>query len=239
MTVVELGRQRVVAAAAKNRALVRLLRRRLAANLLVRRQRLATKQRIRELRTDAGATKRLEFGSGRYPTPGYVHIDTDPQAPDLDILAPAHAVTLPDGWAEEIRAVHVLEHIPPGHLQATLAAWHDLLRPDGLLDIHVPNGAALARAMLNSEEQFDRSTAWRANAAIYGYTIDPVTQGDEILSLRGDAEHRLLFTFPMLSELLREAGFNAIVAAQDDNCRHNGPWEAHVPSVCLRVTARR
>lgn len=198
----------------------------------------AARRRLRSFDI-ARSPRRLEFGSGPYPTPGYVHIDIDPSAIDLDLLAPAHDAPLPAEWAEEIRAVHVLEHVPTDLLRITLSSWHDLLQANGVVDIHVPNGVALARAVLKSETHLDPSTAWRAIATIFGYTSVNPAKADDLSALRGDPEHRVLFTFPILKNLLEEAGFREVVEPDDHWCRHIEPWEPYIPNFCLRVIARR
>lgn len=212
--------------------LARAVRQRVAE----RRRHKAVERRLRNFDITR-SPRRIEFGSGPYPTPGYVHVDIDRDAVDLDLLAPAHDVPLPSGWAEEIRAVHVLEHVPAGLLRATLSRWHDLLQTDGMVDIHVPNGVALAHAVLKNEAHFDRSTAWRATAGIYGYASVNPGNADDLVALRGDPQHRMLFTFPILKSLLEEAGFRDVVEPADHECRHAGPWEPYIPQLCLRVVA--
>lgn len=213
------------------------IRKRWRGFLLLRSRKRAALRRLNAFRLES-APRKLEFGSGPHPSPGYVHIDLDAGAVDLDVLAPAHAVPFPDGWAEEVKAVHVLEHVPAEMLMETLATWRRLLQPGGLLDIHVPNGVALARALLKNESVFDSATAWRTNAALFGYTINP-DRGDDLAVLRGDPEHRLLFTFPILAELLGRVGFEEVAEPDSHECRHNGPWDEYIPALCLRVTARR
>ncbi len=104
---------------------------------------------------------KLEIGSGDRPTPGFVHLDIRPDAPDVDLIGDAtrltsayivfertgprtqtrvSPITKPTpGGCEEIRATHVLEHF--SHLQTVelLKHWREYLKPSGRLYLEVPN----------------------------------------------------------------------------------------------------
>ncbi len=55
---------------------------------------------------------KLELGSGNHPTPGYVHLDINPDAKDVDVVADFRtAMPLEDNSCEEVLAVNTLEHI--------------------------------------------------------------------------------------------------------------------------------
>jgi hypothetical protein len=180
--------------------------------------------------------RRLEFGSGQHPTPGYIHVDVDPNAWHVDLVRPADRVPLPPGWADEILSIHMLEHLPPVSLKEVLRRWHGLLRPGGTLKVHTPNGEALSRAVCSPG---DPSNFWLAQSAIYGYGPGPgQCKGPEHLGERGD--HRLLFTFSALGQLLAEAGFDDVEDVSGrDPCYHAEAWERAVPSLCLEVVARK
>jgi predicted SAM-dependent methyltransferase len=77
---------------------------------------------------------KLELGSGKAPTAGYVHHDRRPHSPSLDV---AHDLEeLPWPWAEtscaEVLGLDVFEHL---HLmpEAWLRECHRILIPGGLL----------------------------------------------------------------------------------------------------------
>jgi hypothetical protein len=195
---------------------------------------------------------RIEVGCGLYPTAGYTHIDIDRSQRGVEVFAPAHATGLPSDCAEELLAVHVLEHVEPQLLDATLRHWHDLLRPGGRVEIHVPNGAALARVVEQNADHSD-ATIWLAQAAIFGYTITPVGAGEN----RGEAEpypaaarsaenmrdgpqHRFLFTFGVLEQLLEQHGFRDVHRGRSAaECRHDTGWRDYVDDFCLEVIATK
>lgn len=86
---------------------------------------------------------RLELGSGYCPTPGFTHLDLNPNAPQVDIVGPAFPLDLGDGCCDEIRAVDVLEHLPYRQTAAVLAEWARVLRPGGKLYVQVPDAEAI------------------------------------------------------------------------------------------------
>lgn len=85
-------------------------------------------------------TLRLELGSGRSPRSGYLHLDLNPAAPEIDLQADAADLgAFPDGSVVELRAVDVLEHLSYRDAPAALAEWARVLRPDGQLYVQVPD----------------------------------------------------------------------------------------------------
>src|SRR3954469_22404602 len=106
----------------------------------------AARQRLR-LEPPPPGERRVEIGAGFSGRPGYVHVDLLPFTDDIDVLASGDDLPLPEQWADEILTVHMIEHVPPPRLKATVHHWYTRLRPGAALVIHTPNGAALGRAM--------------------------------------------------------------------------------------------
>lgn len=177
--------------------------------------------------------RRVEVGSGFSPRPGYLHVDAVPGLPDLDLVA-TDELPLPDDWADEVLAVHMLEHVPAGRVPGVLAGWRRVLRPGGRLVLHTPNGTALARAYLEG----GLAARWPVLAAVYGYDRAPWdATGPGQLGTAPD--HRMLFDYPLLEQLLTEAGFTGVadVSGQDEHCHHTRDWAPYVPDLCLEVSA--
>jgi predicted SAM-dependent methyltransferase len=132
----------------------------------------------------------------------------------------------------------MIEHIPPPMLKATLREWQRILRAGGELRIHTPNGEVLGRALIDNASGM-RNAFWAVQSAIFGHGRAPnYATGPERLRDRGD--HRLIFTFPELRDLLEEAGFWQVVdISGEDPCHHAREWEAFVPGLCLEVKALR
>lgn len=83
---------------------------------------------------------KLELGSGYSPTPGFYHVDLNPNAPNVDRVAPAWPLDwVADASIAEIRAVDVLEHLSYRDTTAVLADWARALAPGGRLFVQVPD----------------------------------------------------------------------------------------------------
>jgi SAM-dependent methyltransferase len=183
-------------------------------------------------------SRRIEIGSGLKPQPGYVHVDVDPDSRSVDLLVSGRSLPLSDGWSDEVLSIHMIEHVPPPRLRATLREWFRVLRDGGMVRIHTPNGEALGRALVESASGA-RNPFWAVQSAIFGYGPPPdYCTGPERLSERGD--HRMVFTFPILRDLLQEAGFSGVEdVSGEDPCYHSLDWEQYVPGLCLEVRAKK
>lgn len=181
-------------------------------------------------------SRRIEVGSGQTPRPGYIHVDVDPDSRALDLRVSGNSLPIPSGWTDELLSVHMIEHVPPPTLRATLREWFRVLRAGGTVRIHTPNGEALGRALAESASG-ERNRFWAVQSAIYGYGPGPEeSTSPERLGDRGD--HRTVFTFPVLRRLLEEAGFSQVQdVSGEDPCYHSVAWEPYVPGLCLEVRA--
>jgi hypothetical protein len=92
--------------------------------------------------------KRLEIGSGYNPTPGYYHLDANPELPDVDLVGLAFPLPASvHGLApwDELRAVDVLEHLSYRDVDEALADWRSVVGPDGRLYVQVPDAETIMR----------------------------------------------------------------------------------------------
>jgi hypothetical protein len=184
---------------------------------------------------EVARARRIEVGSGLLPRPGYLHIDRDGSLPDLQLSVSAERLPVPAGWARELLAIHVLEHVPAQQVAATLAEWWRVLEPGGALEIHVPNGLVIARLLAdaNGPDQF-----WPLQNAIFGYwagasTTDPTR-------FPGPPDHKILFTPTILQTLLCDAGFSVTEDVSGRvECRHQEEWAITIPGLCLEVSAQK
>lgn len=94
---------------------------------------------------------RLNVGCGNRRLAGYTGIDAV-QRPGADIVAPAHAIPLPDGCANEILGVHIWEHFLLWECDGVLAEWRRLLRLGGLLVLEMPDLIKCCRNILEGRE---------------------------------------------------------------------------------------
>jgi predicted SAM-dependent methyltransferase len=195
----------------------------------------------RQLRVWAGlddrtavGSRRVEIGSGSAPTPGYIHVDFDRNAPHIEYYLNSGELPFPSGWAEEILAIHVLEHVHPADLQATLIEWLRVLAPSGVLRVHVPDSHALMQAYM----QAHADNRWSLMGALLGMYANPAVVRPE--HLRKSCDHQVLFDASLLRDVLEEAGF---VAVEDHSAtrsdRHTECWRELVPQISLIFEAKR
>ncbi len=208
------------------------LARRLRRRLLGFVARLARPMRRR--RGLAHCPRKVEVGSGGTPQPGYLHIDHDSSSPHLEYVAKAHELPLPDGWADELLASHILEHVEPRYLQATLREWHRVLRPGGTIEIHTPDSAHLMGHWLDAP----RGEKWALQVAILGMGGHAGMRTPEQITMRGD--HQIFFDRDLLRESLEKTGFIDIRDLTDEtDDMHTIAWKSLVPKLSMVFTARR
>lgn len=177
--------------------------------------------------------RRIEIGSGSRPQPGYLHVDSSRRARHAEFFAKALELPFPDGWADEILAVHVLEHIPPRFLASTLAEWRRVLRPGGKLRVHVPDSAALMRAYLEGSSE----RKWGVMGALLGMYANAGVRRPEELSERPD--HHVLFDAGLLGDVLADAGFVELVDRSPNEADvHTEGWRSVVDQISIIVEVR-
>lgn len=145
-----------------------------------------------------GNAVKLNIGAGNKRLPGYTGVDAVAR-PAADIVAPAWAIPLEDGVADEIMAIHLWEHFYRFDCEKVIAEWRRLLKPNGRLVLELPD---LMKACRNVVEGIkgkhpDQLSMW----ALYG---DP-REGDEFMA------HRWGWTPDTLREFLQANGFKEIV----------------------------
>jgi SAM-dependent methyltransferase len=83
-------------------------------------------------------TRRINFGSGRFPVAGWINVDVDPRA-QPDVLHDLNSFPYPfeSASADEIVASHALEHTTDPF--AVMAEFARIVRPGGTITIRVPH----------------------------------------------------------------------------------------------------
>ena len=162
---------------------------------------------------------RVEIGSGPHPTPGYVHVDADRRARDVEYHASAASLPFDDGTVEELLAIHILEHVHASDLLLTLREWRRVLRPDGFAQIHVPDASTVFAAFLDSPPE----RKWTVMIPIFGMTSHVRFDG------MGDANdlerHHVIYDFSLLERVLLDAGFARVENVSDQvTDRHTEKW---------------
>ena len=79
---------------------------------------------------------KLHLGCGPKLWPGFINIDV---APGADLVCDITKLPYEDNSADEIHAIHVIEHLHPYDLPNVLDKWVSILKPKGLLCLELPD----------------------------------------------------------------------------------------------------
>jgi predicted SAM-dependent methyltransferase len=163
---------------------------------------------------------RVEIGGGRFPSPGYIHVDADRTSRHLEYVAPAWQLPFPDASVYELLAIHVLEHVHPTSIERTLREWRRILAPGGFAEIHVPDAATVFPAFLASTIE----KKWDLLIPIFGMTGDPTTRRKGV---GVDLErHHVIYDFDLLRQVLLRAGFDHVDDVSETvSDRHTEAWK--------------
>jgi SAM-dependent methyltransferase len=180
----------------------------------------------------AVGSRKIEIGCGPFPQEGYIHVDVDPGARHLEAFAPAWQLPFPDGFAEEIVAIHSLEHVHPRLLVPTLREWRRVLAPRGRVRVHVPNTTELMASFQESPVEHK----WRIMGALLGMYCGPQVSRPE--DLEATSDHQLLLDAEVLAWAFERAGFEDVVDLTETvTDRHTESWRDVVPHFSLVVGA--
>jgi hypothetical protein len=100
-------------------------------------------------------TIRLNLGCGDKILDGYINVDVvkSRAGKSPDVICDLHQLTpFPDNHADEILAVHVVEHFWRWEVEAILREWIRVLKPGGRMVLECPNLAAACEAFLANPE---------------------------------------------------------------------------------------
>ena len=182
----------------------------------------------------AVGSRRIEIGGGPHAQAGHIHVDIDPSAHHLEVLAPMWELPFEDGWGESIVAVHALEHCHPTKLVDTLTEWLRVLQPGGTARVHVPNGPELMEALVKAPVD----EKWPIMGSILGMYCGPGSRDPRTLDWRSD--HQLILDIPMLRWAFESAGFTEFTDLTETvTDRHTDAWRQVVPHYSLIVEATK
>lgn len=134
---------------------------------------------------------RLNIGAGGKRIEGWLSIDL---AGDPDIVADVRELPLPDGYADEAMAIHVLEHLYRWDAPAALAEWRRVLKPGGMLAIEVPDLHKCCRNVLASSD---------VRLGVWGLMGDPGYRDPLMV-------HKWVWSVDELTQELKAAGFTKV-----------------------------
>lgn len=157
---------------------------------------------------------RLEIGSGMEPTPGFTHLDLNPDLPQVDIVGPAFPLELLDASVDEIRAANIVEHVSYRDTDRMLVDWHRVMRPGGRLFIQVPDAETIMRWFVYDPDRLvDRLPAELPRTPLAGAAwrlLGGHADGGEYVGADDDWRwnaHYALFSETSIIDHLTRAGF--------------------------------
>jgi predicted SAM-dependent methyltransferase len=145
---------------------------------------------------------KLNLGCGDKLLPGYINVDVVESRAGMvpDIQCDIRRLTkIEDNYAEEVLAVHVIEHVDRWEVVELLTEWKRVLKSGGKLVIETPNLLSACKALLENPlkgarpGQTGQMTMW----PLYG---DPSWKDPLMM-------HKWLYTPQSLAEVMHEAGF--------------------------------
>jgi aspartate beta-hydroxylase len=192
---------------------------RLLADVLALRKRLLAArpawldaQRARlGLAADARGLK-LHVGCGAHVLPGWINLDLDPAPLAWNVL---WGLPFVDGAATHVYVSHLLEHLYfPHEVAPFLREVHRVLAPGGRLRLVVPDVAQLIDAYHRGDRDFfaRRAAHWpgaRGDGPLLPQFLAYAGAGPEPAHLF--EAHKFGYDFETLAQLLRDAGFEAVV----------------------------
>jgi SAM-dependent methyltransferase len=164
--------------------------------------------------------RKLEIGSGNRPAPGYEHADANPDCPSLDYVCEMDAIPVVDDTFDEVRTVHVIEHIGLPRARRALAEWRRILKPEGLCHIDTPNIERNATLYLNGGWLKDFNSllpAERELCSLDGVPDRTLWLNFKVFSTDGAWNTHYWNAAPdLLLAMCREAGFARVQVVQSD-----------------------
>jgi SAM-dependent methyltransferase len=157
--------------------------------------------------------RRLEIGCGEFRIEGFETLNIVPGR-EVDYIADAsHTLPFKEGVFDLVYASHVLEHIPWYMVEDALREWVRILKPEGRLEVWVPDGLKICRTLVEAEEHNVDHThldGWYK----FNPKRDPCVWAAGRLFTYGDGKgrtddpnwHRAIFTRRYLQQLFESIG---------------------------------
>jgi predicted SAM-dependent methyltransferase len=190
------------------------VRARRAARVVERREaRLAERDRAWLASLRGRDDLRINVGSSGAHVDGWINADLfrDPEGHCLRMDA-TERWPFEDGAAEAVNSEHVIEHIERELAPVFFAEAHRVLRPGGVLRTSTPDLRGIAQAYLAGEP------ATLAAHRAHGY--EARNHADLVNNYVQVGDHRHVYDFETLAQLLEEAGFEQVERAAFGESRH-------------------
>lgn len=153
----------------------------------------------------ASAAVRLNLGCGDKLLPGYVNVDIAESRAGVrpDVLCDLHHLTpFADASADEILAVHVIEHFWRWEVVDILREWVRVLKPGGRMVLECPNLRTACEHFLKDPDTFAQPDA-RGQHSMWVFYGDPQWRDPLMV-------HRWGYTPETLMQVMGEAGLTEL-----------------------------
>lgn len=145
---------------------------------------------------------KFNMGCGRDILDGYIGVDK--HGPGASIKEDVFKLKVPSECADEIMAIHLIEHVPQHRAPELLSLWLDILKPGGKLVIETPNLDELCKDIINQTGQ-DKYLSMMCLFGAFVEERSAETQEKGALS-----PHLWGYSPESLSNLCKELGFKDI-----------------------------
>lgn len=139
---------------------------------------------------------KLYIGCGDKRYPGYIGVDAVKRK-GADIVSPADSIPLPDNSAEEVLAVHLVEHVHFWETPKLFVEWFRVLKPGGHVVVELPD---LLKCCRNIVEKLSRPDKHPDSLGLFGLYGDYRLQDPWMM-------HKAAYTFETLKPIVAAAGF--------------------------------
>lgn len=152
----------------------------------------------------------LNVGCGPKYVEGMINIDGNILRKKDLWLDVSFGLPFPRNSVSGIYASHLLEHFDAHQVRRLLAEFHRVLRPDGAVRLIVPSLEYAIRAYLENDPE--NLPGWPDSYCSIGGRFN------NFLLCRN--QHKTMFDFSLMQELLRDAGFKNISLEQPNESRY-------------------
>jgi len=129
---------------------------------------------------------------------------------NIEMMSVLKSFPFPDGSVEAIYSSHMLEHLYFSDAQAVLRECHRVLQPGGVLRLALPNGLQIAAALVAANGDGSAEAGLRFNQGLMMAPLTPPSRRQKVLSMLASGPHRWQPTPALVSQMLKDAGFNAV-----------------------------
>ena len=152
------------------------------------------------------AKSKINLGCGNNTEEGWINIDVAPTIPNLDICMDLETEKLPisGNSIDEIKAIHVLEHI--SNLKLVLKEAYRVLKPGGIFRIIVPAYRSMGAFQDPTHVRFftDRTFKFYLTGSHFSYYFDGIRF--KLKKLRKKRTHMYLRILKLCYPLVRLVG---------------------------------